>query len=106
MPSTGGYLVSPRRIAAMAASLTLSGVSKSGSPTDSEMTSRPLALRSRAFCVTAIVAEGLTRERMSAMKAMIGVPGSLGRVLNAAHHSFASAKPQPEFARFRRAGAG
>jgi hypothetical protein len=31
MPSTGGYLVSPRLIAAMAASLMLSGVSKSGS---------------------------------------------------------------------------
>src|SRR5271156_3851271 len=72
MPSTGGYLVSPLRIAAIAASLTLSGVSKSGSPTESEITSRPLALRSRAFCVTAMVAEGLTRERTSAMKAMAG----------------------------------
>src|SRR5271156_1071311 len=70
MPSTGGYLVSPRSIALIAARLTLSGVSKSGSPTDSEMTSRPLALRSRAFCVTVIVAEGFTGERTSARKAM------------------------------------
>ncbi len=70
MPSTGGYFVSPRRMASIAASLMLSGVSKSGSPTDNEMTSRPWALRSRAFCVTAMVAEGLTRERTSAMKAM------------------------------------
>ena len=69
MPSTGGYFVSPRSIASIAAFLILSGVSKSGSPTDSEMMSRPFALRSRAFCVTAIVAEGLTRERASAMKA-------------------------------------
>src|SRR5579871_6728575 len=70
MPSTGGYLVSPRLIASIAACLTLSGVSKSGSPTESEMMSRPLALRSRAFCVTTMVAEGFTRERTSARKAM------------------------------------
>src|SRR5579872_2037397 len=69
MPSTGGYLVSPRLIASIAASLMLSGVSKSGSPTESEITSRPLALRSRAFCVIAMVADGLTRERTSARKA-------------------------------------
>src|SRR5277367_3984930 len=94
MPSTGGYLVSPLRIASIAACLTLSGVSKSGSPTESEITSRPLALRSRAFCVTAMVAEGLTRERTSAMKAMRGVPGSRFRK-KAAHHSFPGARPQP-----------
>ena len=56
MPSTGGYLVSPRSIALIAACLMWSGVSKSGSPTESEITSRPLALRSRAFCVIAMVA--------------------------------------------------
>src|SRR5271163_4590047 len=94
MPSTGGYLVSPLRIAAIAASLMLSGVSKSGSPTESEITSRPLALRSRAFCVTAMVAEGLTRERTSAMKAMGGVPGSRFQ-WKAAHHSFVGAGLQP-----------
>ncbi len=70
MPSTGGYLVSPRRIAAIAASLMLSGVSKSGSPTESEITSRPVAFRSRAFCVTTMVAEGLTRDKASERKAM------------------------------------
>ena len=71
-------MVSPRRIAAIAASLMLSGVSKSGSPTDSEITCRPFAFRSRAFCVTTIVAEGFTRERTSARKAMGGVSLSLG----------------------------
>src|SRR5215472_8710646 len=71
MPSTGGYLVSPRSIALIAACLMLSGVSKSGSPTESEITSRPLALRSRAFCVIAMVADGLTRERTSARKAIL-----------------------------------
>src|SRR5271166_4241395 len=70
MPSTGGYLVSPRLIAAIAASLMLSGVSKSGSPTDSEMTSQPWAFKSRAFCVTVMMAEGFTRESAWAMKAM------------------------------------
>src|SRR5580700_3940806 len=73
MPSTGGYLVSPRSIALIAAYLMLSGVSKSGSPTESDITSRPLALRSRAFCVIAMVADGLTRERTSARKAMGGL---------------------------------
>ena len=70
MPETGVYLVSPRSIAAMAASLTLSGVSKSGSPTERLMTSRPGALRSRAFCVMTIVADGLMRERASDKKPM------------------------------------
>src|SRR5580704_16740460 len=97
MPSTGGYLVSPRLIAATAASLMLSGVSKSGSPTDSEMTSRPLALRSRAFCVTVMVAEGLTRERTSARKAMGG--GILfGEANCAAHHIKSHARDGNGFA--------
>src|ERR1700731_1255436 len=68
MPDTGVYLVSPRSIAAIAAFLILSGVSKSGSPVESEMTSRPAFLRSRAFCVTAIVADGLMRKMASARK--------------------------------------
>src|SRR4030088_3309232 len=68
IPDTGVYLVSPRSIAAIAAFLMLSGVSKSGSPVDSETISRPAFLRSRAFCVTAIVAEGFTRKRASARK--------------------------------------
>jgi hypothetical protein len=57
----GGVFVSPRRMAAMAASLILSGVSKSGSPAPSPMTSRPANFRSRAFCDTAIVGEGWMR---------------------------------------------
>src|SRR6516225_1958975 len=68
MPATGVYLVSPRSIAAMAAFLILSGVSKSGSPVESDITSRPAFLRSRAFCVTAIVAEGFMRKTASARK--------------------------------------
>src|ERR1700735_2703324 len=69
MPRTGGCLVSPRSIALTAACLMMAGGSKSGSPTESEITSRPLALRSRAFCVIAMVADGLTRERTWARKA-------------------------------------
>ena len=70
MPETGVYFVSPRRIAAMAASLMLSGVSKSGSPTDRLITSRPWAFRSRAFCVMTMVADGLMRDRASDKKPM------------------------------------
>ncbi len=70
MPETGVYFVSPRRIAAMAASLMLSGVSKSGSPTERLITSRPWAFRSRAFCVMTMVADGLMRERASDKKPM------------------------------------
>jgi hypothetical protein len=38
-----------------------SGVSKSGSPWESAMQSRPDALRARALALIAIVAEGFTR---------------------------------------------
>src|SRR4051812_10546989 len=69
MPDTGVYFVSPRSIAALAAALMLSGVSKSGSPAASEITSRPLAFRSRAFWAIAMVAEGFTRDRALARKA-------------------------------------
>src|SRR6516165_7020528 len=68
MPATGVYLVSPRSIAAIAAFLMLSGVSKSGSPVESEMISRPAFFRSRAFCETAIVADGFMRKMASARK--------------------------------------
>jgi hypothetical protein len=47
-----------------------SGVSKSGSPTDRLMMSRPLFFSSRAFCVMAMVADGFTRDSTSARKAM------------------------------------
>src|SRR5689334_15174654 len=63
MPSTLVYLVLPSRIALIAASLMLSGVSKSGSPAAREITFRPAAFRSRAFASAARVADGLTRRR-------------------------------------------
>src|SRR5438067_12166041 len=61
IPSTLVYLVSPRRIAAIAACLMLSGVSKSGSPAASPMTFRPPAFSSRDFFVIASVGDGLIR---------------------------------------------
>src|SRR5688500_10250870 len=80
MPATGGYFVSPRRMASIAASLMLSGVSKSGSPAPSPMMSRPDSFKSRAFCVTAMVADGLTLDRLSARKLMgnSGAPAPYG----------------------------
>ncbi len=68
MPSTAVYFVSPRRIAAMAASLMLSGVSWSGSPMARPMMSLPAAFRSRAFCDAAMVGEGWMRWSDSARK--------------------------------------
>src|SRR3984957_2238587 len=61
MPSTAVYLVLPASMAWIAASLTLAGVSKSGSPAPRPMTLRPAALSSRALSVTAMVADGFTR---------------------------------------------
>src|ERR1700722_20013090 len=63
MPSTLVYLVLPSRIALIAASLMLSGVSKSGSPAAREMTSLPAAFSSRPFASAARVADGLMRAR-------------------------------------------
>ena len=74
-------------IASIAARLMLSGVSKSGSPAPSPITSRPDALSARALSVTAMVADGLMRlrrrfrERMScsatrAMDLRLPVPGA------------------------------
>ena len=51
----------PAAMASMAAALMWSGVSKSGSPEPSPMTSRPCARNSAASAVTAIVGDGLTR---------------------------------------------
>ena len=51
----------PLSIALIAACLMLSGVSKSGSPAPSPITSRPAALSARALSVTAMVADGLMR---------------------------------------------
>src|SRR5215471_18027655 len=69
MPSTLVYLDErPSRIALIAASLMLSGVSKSGSPAPRPMTSRPANLSARALSVTAMVADGLMRCSESARK--------------------------------------
>jgi hypothetical protein len=61
-------LISPRRIAAMAASLMLSGVSKSGSPAARPMTSRPPPSARAPFGVMASVGEGLMRSSARAVK--------------------------------------
>jgi hypothetical protein len=57
--------VSPSLIALIAACLILFGVSKSGSPAPSPITSFPAALNSLAYCVTAIVGEGLILFKLS-----------------------------------------
>src|SRR5690606_28681914 len=85
MPATGVYFVSPRLIASMAACLILSGVSKSGSPAPRPITSLPLAFSSRAFWLTAMVAEGLTRERASARNAMIVLHRWQDQITGAGH---------------------
>ena len=64
VPSTAVYFVSPSLIAFIAALLTLSGVSKSGSPAPNPITSFPAALSSLAFCVTAIVGDGFILFRL------------------------------------------
>ena len=70
MPSTIVYFVSPRSIARIAACLMLSGVSKSGSPADSAMMSRPLAFSYFARFEIAMVGDGLMRPMDSARKDM------------------------------------
>ena len=61
-----------RDTAAIAACLICSGVSKSGSPAPSPITSLPAAFSSAALAVTASVGEGFTFERREAMKLVIG----------------------------------
>src|ERR1041385_3341251 len=71
MPSTCVYFdARPSLIARIAASLMLSGVSKSGSPAPSPITSRPACLSARALSVTAMVGDGLMRLRVSDRKAI------------------------------------
>jgi hypothetical protein len=70
MPSTSVYFVLFSRRALIAASLTLAGVSKSGSPADSEMILRPWAFSSRAFVDMAMVWDGEMRFTLSAKKPM------------------------------------
>src|ERR1700744_3574925 len=79
MPSTAVYLVLPASIAWIAASLTLAGVSKSGSPAPRPMTLRPAAFSSRALSVTAIVADGFTRSSAADRKDIIGSRFSVER---------------------------
>src|SRR5215510_1514059 len=75
MPSTAVYFEAlPLSIALMAACLMLSGVSKSGSPAPSPITSRPACLSARALSVTAMVGDGLMRLIVSDRKA-IGLSG-------------------------------
>ncbi|MNR66661.1 hypothetical protein D3C85_1902730 [compost metagenome] len=52
-------------MARMAASRTCSGVSKSGSPAESAMISRPSCAMVRAFWLIATVADGATRSSAS-----------------------------------------
>src|SRR3954462_3731581 len=71
MPSTAVYFEArPDSIALIAACLMLSGVSKSGSPAPSPITSRPACLSAHALSVTAMVAEGVIRFRVSARNAI------------------------------------
>jgi hypothetical protein len=58
-------LVKPSSMARFAASLMFCGVSKSGSPAPSPITSRPAAFGSRALLVTAMVGDGFTRASVS-----------------------------------------
>jgi hypothetical protein len=61
VPPTSVYLVFPSRMARIAASTTLSGVSKSGSPEVSPMMSRPAARSSRARCPAMELGDGWIR---------------------------------------------
>src|ERR1700761_1188029 len=70
MPSTAVYLVWPSLMALIAASLMFCGVSKSGSPAASPITSRPAAFRSRALLVIAMVGDGWMRESDWARKSL------------------------------------
>ncbi len=61
MPEEGVYLVKPARIAASAAALTGSGVSKSGSPVEKSTMSNPCAAMALAVAAMASVGEGAMR---------------------------------------------
>src|SRR5262249_27418828 len=59
----------------------LLGVSKSGSPTDRLMMSRPAAFNSVASAVIAMVGDGLTRARRSARNGITGLRLQTGQTL-------------------------
>ena len=75
VPATSVYFVSPARIAAIAASLIFSGVSKSGSPALRLIIFRPAAFSARALVVMAIVWLGLILSRRAAMRDIGGFQG-------------------------------
>src|SRR6476619_5397529 len=64
-PPAAVYLVRPARIALAAASLMLSGVSKSGSPAPKSQTFAPEARSASAACIAAIVADDCMRATFS-----------------------------------------
>jgi hypothetical protein len=66
MPEEGVYFVNPARIAASAAALTGSGVSKSGSPDEKSATSIPRAAIAFAVAAMAKVGEGAIRPARAA----------------------------------------
>src|SRR5262245_9144306 len=66
VPFTAVYFVSPRSMASCAATLTWSGVSKSGSPIAMSTMSRPAAFNSRTRADAAVVGEILMRETRAA----------------------------------------
>src|ERR1041384_5231459 len=61
MPPADVYFVRPAFIAAVAACLMLSGVSKSGSPAPKSQTFAPAARKASAACIAAIVADDCIR---------------------------------------------
>ena len=61
MPVTGEYFVLPSMMARIAAILMLSGVSKSGSPADSAITSRPALAISIALAEMTMEGDALIR---------------------------------------------
>ena len=63
--------MAPAFIAAIAASLIFSGVSKSGSPAPREIISTPLRFNSAAFADTASVGEGLIKLNLVAINYII-----------------------------------
>src|ERR1044072_7477097 len=65
IPALAVYFVRPAHIALAAASLMLSGVSKSGSPAPKSQTSAPEARNASAACMAAIVADDCMRATFS-----------------------------------------
>jgi hypothetical protein len=74
IPATGVYFVSPRAIAAFAASLILSGVAKSGSPELTGTISRPSAFSLRARSEAKLVGDGLMRDSAAERNGIVKFP--------------------------------